>query len=116
MVLTDVMMPIMNGRQLCMNIKSSVETSHIPVILLTGQDSKEHIIQGLESGADDYIVKPFDFDVLKTKISGFLKTRQVLKSKFNEATSYSNQWEEISCDRRRKGTCAGALLQTQRCV
>ena len=81
-VVTDISMPKMNGRQLCMNLKSNIDTCHIPVILLTGLTSKENVIQGLESGADEYIVKPVEFDLLTTKIDTLLENRQILKRKF----------------------------------
>ena len=81
-VLSDILMPKMNGRQLCMTLKKSIETCHIPVILLTGLGSKEHIIEGLECGADDYIVKPYDYEILVSKIEGLLQNRAVLKKKF----------------------------------
>jgi len=81
-VISDVSMPKMNGRQLCMNLKSNIDTCHIPVILLTGLTSKENVIQGLESGADEYISKPIEFDVLIKKIDGILENRQILKRKF----------------------------------
>ena len=81
-VVSDIMMPKMNGRQLCMNLKKNIETCHIPVILLTGLGSKEHIMQGLECGADDYIVKPYDYDLLISKIDALLQNRSVLKRKF----------------------------------
>ncbi|MEP4095830.1 response regulator [Reichenbachiella sp.] len=96
LVISDVMMPKMNGRQLCLNIKSNIKTSHIPVILLTGQESKEHVMQGFESGADDYIVKPFDFDVLNSKIEGLINSRSLLKEKFLGLNNDEYQWTEIS--------------------
>ncbi len=82
LVLSDVAMPGMNGRQLCINIKSNASTSHIPVILLSGLSSKENILQGLEAGADDYIVKPFDLSILEAKIKSLLVNRKTLKEKF----------------------------------
>src|SRR5680860_1571416 len=81
-VISDIIMPKMNGRQLCMNLKKSIETCHVPVILLTGLGSKEHIIEGLECGADDYIVKPYDYELLISKIDALLQNRSVLKRKF----------------------------------
>ncbi len=85
-IISDVLMPKMNGRQLCMNLKNNINTCHIPIILLTGLSSKENEILGLESGADVYITKPIDFDVLITKIDGLLKNRQILKRKFLQLT------------------------------
>ncbi|NPA35793.1 MAG: response regulator [Chlorobi bacterium] len=79
LVLSDVAMPRMNGRQLCINIKSKPVTSHIPVILLSGLDSKEHILKGLEAGADDYITKPFDSSILIAKIENLINNRKKVK-------------------------------------
>lgn len=82
LVLSDVAMPGMNGRQLCINIKSNPSTSHIPVIMLTGLSSKENILQGLEAGADDYITKPFDSSILLAKLKTLLVNRRVMREKF----------------------------------
>lgn len=81
LVLTDVAMPRMNGRQLCMNIKSQTATSHIPVILLSALDSKDHILKGLAAGADDYITKPFDSSILIAKIENLINNRKKVKEK-----------------------------------
>jgi signal transduction histidine kinase/DNA-binding response OmpR family regulator/ligand-binding sensor domain-containing protein len=81
LVLSDVAMPRMNGRQLCINIKSLSSISHIPVILLSGLDSKEHILKGLDAGADDYITKPFDSLILTTKIENLINSRKKVKEK-----------------------------------
>ncbi len=81
-IISDVMMPKMNGIQLCMNLKKNIETCHIPLILLTGLSSKENMIQGLESGADDYITKPYDYELLLSKVEGLLRNRYMLKKKF----------------------------------
>ncbi len=99
-VISDIMMPRMNGRQLCMNLKNNFETCHIPVILLTGLGSKEHILEGLECGADDYIVKPYDYELLNSKIETLLQNRTFLKRKFlfhdvNEGEiEFSNKLDE----------------------
>lgn len=86
-VISDVSMPVMNGYELCRRIKSDVVTSHIPVILLTGLTDRNSVIRGLESGADDYVVKPFDMSVLKARIKNILSERQRLR----EAILYSNK-------------------------
>jgi len=97
LIISDVMMPKMNGRQLCMNLKSNVNTSHIPFILLTGLESKESVQQGLESGADDYIVKPFDFEILSSKVDNLLQTRAAIKQKFVESDdNYQQQYQEFT--------------------
>ncbi len=78
-IITDLVMPVLSGEDLCRIIKSSVDTSHIPVILLTGVSDRQSIIFGLEAGADDYIVKPFDSSVLKARIRNLLSERQRLR-------------------------------------
>lgn len=79
LVLSDVIMSGMNGFDLCRHLKSTLSTSHIPVILLTAMDDKEHVIMGLEAGADDYILKPFDPQVLKARLSNLLHERERLR-------------------------------------
>jgi signal transduction histidine kinase/DNA-binding response OmpR family regulator/ligand-binding sensor domain-containing protein len=93
LVLSDVAMPQMNGRQLCINIKSHATTSHIPVILLSGLSGNENIVQGLEAGADDYITKPFDSSVLLAKIKTVLVNRKNLKEKFISTTEEGRDME-----------------------
>ena len=99
-IISDVLMPKMNGIQLSMSLKRNIETCHIPIILLTGLSSKENVMQGLESGADDYITKPYDYELLLSKMEGLLKNRLVLKKKFliqdfNEGEiEFSNKLDE----------------------
>lgn len=102
-VVTDISMPKMNGRQLCMNLKCNIDTCHIPVILLTGLASKENVLQGLDSGADEYITKPVEYDVLAKKIDGLLENRQILKRKFlhleeDESFEVSNELDKSFID------------------
>ncbi len=78
-IVTDLLMPVLSGEDLCRMLKSSVDTSHIPIILLTGVSDRQSIIFGLEAGADDYIVKPFDSSVLKARIRNLLSERQRLR-------------------------------------
>ncbi|HAM98724.1 MAG TPA: hybrid sensor histidine kinase/response regulator [Marinilabiliales bacterium] len=75
LVISDVMMPEMDGYELCKRIKNDMRSSHIPVILLTAHTAKEHIVQGLELGADEYITKPFNFDILLLRINKLLEQR-----------------------------------------
>lgn len=82
LVISDIMMPNMNGDELCSKIKSNINTSHIPVILLTALNDKDNIIRGLKTGADEYITKPFDISILKAKIMTLLANREVLKDRF----------------------------------
>lgn len=81
-ILSDVMMPLMDGNELCKRLKTDEYTSHIPIILLTALSSKQHTIEGLSSGADDYITKPFDISILQTKIENLLSLRNSMRRKF----------------------------------
>lgn len=82
LVISDNLMPRMNGIDFCMKLKNSMETSHIPVILLTALSDKEDVLKGLDCGADDYIIKPFDITILKAKIRNILQNRETLKKLF----------------------------------
>ncbi|WP_291528128.1 hybrid sensor histidine kinase/response regulator transcription factor [Bacteroides sp. UBA939] len=80
-IISDIMMPVIQGDELCRILKSSVETSHIPVVLLTALSERENIILGLEAGANDYVIKPFDLSVLKVRLRNILQSRQHLREK-----------------------------------
>ncbi len=83
-IISDIMMPEMDGFELTKKIKENRYTSHIPVILLTARSSEEDQLSAMKGGADDYIPKPFDAEILKLKIGNILKTRESLKQKFKE--------------------------------
>jgi len=90
-VICDVMMQGMTGIEVCTAIKENMKTSHVPVILLTASASNEIKLKGIEGGADDYIGKPFDKDILKARVSGLLKSRNTLQQYFyNEITLNNN--------------------------
>ena len=82
LIISDVMMPNMNGLEFCKAVKSNIKTSHIPVILLTAKVDKETKYEGLEIGADDYISKPFEMEYLFLKIINLLKNRERLRKMF----------------------------------
>lgn len=79
LIITDVVMPVMNGEELCRILKSNFETIHIPIILLSAANARQSIIFGLEAGANDYMTKPFDPSVLKARIRNLLMDRQRLR-------------------------------------
>ncbi len=81
-IITDVMMPGMNGFEFCKKVKSDLKTSHIPLIMLTAKSTPEERISGIETGADAYITKPFDMTLLKTQINQIVKSRQLLFEKY----------------------------------
>ncbi len=89
MIVSDVVMPNMSGIELCRRIKSNLETSHIPVILLTAREGIEHTLEGLEARADDYIVKPFNMSVLIRKCNNLINERIRLKEKFGKQPDVS---------------------------
>lgn len=80
----DIMMPIMDGLDLCNHLKSEIETSHIPVILLTARSLDDQKIEGYNSGADAYIAKPFNGKLLMARVENLLKNRSILKSVFGD--------------------------------
>ncbi len=84
LIVSDIMMPVMDGLELCSHLKAHVQTSHIPVILLTARDAVEHWVEGLETGADDYIPKPFNLKILQTRIDNLIASRQQLKLLFSK--------------------------------
>lgn len=79
LVVTDVMMPQMDGLELCKRIKSEVSTSHIPVVMLTARNTHEQKLEGLEIGADEYITKPFNYELLELKIKKLIDQRHELQ-------------------------------------
>lgn len=84
LIISDIMMPGTDGLEFCRQIKSNLQTSHIPVILLTAKVSKQNKIEGLETGADDYVTKPFDFAELSARIKNLIEQRKKLKEKFSK--------------------------------
>jgi len=92
-IISDILMPGLRGDEACRILKSSMETSHIPFILLSALSEKENIIMGLEAGANDYIVKPFDFNILKARIRNILQSRERLRRTLLSAESSPEEIE-----------------------
>lgn len=84
LIVSDVMMPKMDGFELCSIVKTQIETSHIPVILLTALSSSENLITGLDKGADAYLTKPFDENVLVKQIENILEQRKRIHENFSK--------------------------------
>lgn len=84
LVVSDVMMPVMDGMALCRKMRANPLVNHIPIVLLTAKTEESSTIQGLEMGADAYITKPFNVDILLKTVNGLIRNRQILKNNENE--------------------------------
>jgi signal transduction histidine kinase/DNA-binding response OmpR family regulator len=83
LIISDVMMPIMDGFEMVQQIKSNIDTSHIPIILLTSKASDDSIVEGLQTRADDYVTKPFNIKLLCARIESLIANREALAKKFS---------------------------------
>jgi signal transduction histidine kinase/DNA-binding response OmpR family regulator len=85
LIISDVMMPGIDGLELCRRVKADKNTCHIPIILLTAQSTEKEQFEGLETGADDFITKPFSFQILETRISNLISLRRNLRQVFRNS-------------------------------
>ena len=83
-VISDIIMPEMSGTELCLAIKQNFDTCHIPVVLLTAKTTIEHNLEGLKMGADDYIAKPFNINILLSRCNNLVNNRIMLQEKFSK--------------------------------
>jgi signal transduction histidine kinase/DNA-binding response OmpR family regulator len=83
LIICDIMLPKKNGIEVATHLKNDLRTSHIPIIILTARDSMEHKIEGIKTGADEYITKPFIFDYLNEKIKMLIRNRESLKEHYS---------------------------------
>ncbi len=97
-VVSDIMMPVMDGMTLCQKLKANFNTNHIPVVLMTALGSDADRIAGLSNGADAYVSKPFNIDVLRTTIMQLLKTRQLLQGKYNGDKQQEENIEKVEME------------------
>ncbi len=100
LIISDIMMPRMDGVSLCKTVKSGFITSHIPVILLTARTAVEHKIEGMENGADAYVEKPFDLHFIDAQIQNLLKQRNLLRKRF--ANNFDTQPSEVAVNKSDK--------------
>lgn len=87
-IVSDVMMPVMDGIEMCKQIKSNLYTSHIPIIMLSAKALVEDQLQGVEVGATDYIPKPFNLELLKAKLKNLIESRRKLREMFSSETEF----------------------------
>ena len=95
LVISDIMMPEMDGTTLCAKLKSNINTNDVPIILLTAKSREEDQLEGLQTGADTYILKPFNMDILHRNIINLLTVRRTLRNKFTGNESQNHQVEQI---------------------
>ena len=100
-VVSDIVMPEMDGNELCRKIKTNTNTNHIPIILLSSMTKDDDIIEGLDSGADVYLTKPFNIDILKRNIAQVIGSRQTMRNKYTRPIDYDYDHLKInSADKR----------------
>ena len=96
LVISDVMMPEMDGLTLCHKLKQNTNVNHIPIILLTAKSRTEDTLEGMETGADAYIVKPFNTELLKSTAANLITNRRLLRNKFSGTQQQEDKIEKIS--------------------
>jgi DNA-binding response OmpR family regulator/signal transduction histidine kinase/ligand-binding sensor domain-containing protein len=100
-IISDIMMPGIDGIELCRRLKTDDKTCHIPIVLLTAKNTDENTLEGLENGADDYISKPFKIEILKARVKNLYQSRLLLRSKFvSEPKASPKEISHSSSDER----------------
>ncbi|MFD3407956.1 two-component regulator propeller domain-containing protein [Aquirufa sp. HETE-83D] len=94
-VITDWMMPGMSGVNLCKEIRKNSKTSHIPVVILTSKSSQESQIEGMQSGADDFISKPFHADILELRVAKLLEAKERLRKSWQDSILQQDLQQEV---------------------
>ena len=106
LIISDIMMPEMDGTTLCTKLKANINTNDVPIILLTAKSREEDQLEGLQTGADAYILKPFNMDILRRTIINLLTMRRTLKNKFT-----GNERQEEKVEQKEIQTPDDALMQ-----
>ena len=100
LVISDVMMPIMDGIEMCQEIKNDIRVSHIPLLMLTAKGMQIDRVKGIDSGADVYLNKPYNMDVLKAHLSQLISSRQILFNKYYNGVSDKELRNTTSLDKQ----------------
>lgn len=98
LIISDIMMPVMDGLTLCQKVKSNLNTNHIPIVLMTALGSDADRIVGITNGADAYLSKPFNIDILTSTVANLLKTRQMLQGKFISERQREEKIEKVEIE------------------
>lgn len=96
LIISDVMMPKMNGIDLIRRLRADMNTSHIPIIMVTAKTGSDDIQEGYAAGADDYITKPFDASILKIRVDNLIQSREKLKSLFSKNISLESMGVDVT--------------------
>ncbi|MHA6247120.1 hybrid sensor histidine kinase/response regulator transcription factor [Pontibacter sp. CAU 1760] len=96
LIISDVMMPEMDGITLCRKIKQNVNINHIPVVLLTAKSEEEDNLEGLGMGADAYLVKPFNIEILRKTVQNIIRNREMLKNNFSGNQHHADKVQRVA--------------------
>ena len=96
LIISDIMMPVMDGLELLKMLRKNEYTNHIPVILLTAKSTESSVLAGYKTGADDYIVKPFSEEILKTRIENILSSRKKMWEQYKQSKDMDEYKEKLS--------------------
>ena len=101
LIITDLMMPGMDGLEVCRQVRGNEITNHIPIIVVTAKITEEERIRGLEAGADAYLAKPFNAEELRTRVEKLIEGRQLLRKKYAQMmTAHQDDEDEGATQRR----------------